>query len=86
MNNEQVILNESVIFTANTYVTVLGQVLNGDVSATPKDILGTVDNQMGAIFAKADALFAEHGAQEELDRNLNLLMVASLALIQEVEQ
>ena len=86
MNNVQIELNKSAIFTANTYATVLGRVLSGDVSATPKEILGTVDNQMGAIFALADALFAEHGEQEELNRNLNLLMVASHALIQEVDQ
>ena len=86
MNNAQIELNKSVIFTANTYATVLGRVLSGDVSASPKEILGTVDNQMGAIFALADALLAEYGAQDELDRNLNLLIVAADALLQEVDQ
>ena len=85
MNNAQVELNKSAIFTANTYATVLGKVFSGDVTVSPEDIVKIVDDQMGAIFAVADALFAEYGAQETLDNNLNLLMVASLALIQEVE-
>ena len=85
MNKQQTVLNNSAIFTANTYVSVLGQVLSGDVSASPKEIVDTVDNQMGAIFALADALFAEYGAQDELNSNLNLLIVASDTLLQEVE-
>ena len=85
MNNAQRELNESAIFTANTYATVLGKVLSGDVSASPEEILETVNNQMDAVFALADALFAEYGSQDELDSNLNLLIVASLALVQEVD-
>ena len=85
MNESQTLLNESAIFAANTHATVLGKVFGGDVSVSHREIVVMVDDQMDVIFTMADRLFAEYGAQDELDRNLNLLIVAADALLQEVD-